>query len=151
MGISIVAVLIVTVTFLGLQTPPGGPSDGDGGLVKLAPDSFVNAHESVEHRVVLLNRAALKAYFILDGLSLFLAASDLLLVLTFLLPGVVTLFRKLDQAAWVWCMLVSCTVLLALALLCAVGAYMAAAFAVMPGEEYYMLCWIYGAGDQCWR
>ena len=144
-GISIVAVLIVTVTFLGLQTPPGGPSDGDGGLVKLTRDSYVDAQEQDKHSV-LLNRTALKAYFILDGLSLFLAASDLLLVLTFLLPGVVTLFRKLDQAAWVWCMLVSCTLLLAAALLCAVGAYVAAGFAVIPREQYAIMYGVVGAG-----
>ena len=144
-GISIVAVLIVTVTFLGLQTPPGGPSDGDGGLLKLAQDSYMGVHAQSGH-AVLVNHAALRLYFILDGLSLFLAASNLLLVLTFLLPGVATLFRKLDQAAWVWCMLVSCTVLLAMALLCAVGAYSAAGFAVIPAEEYVIMKYILGVG-----
>ena len=137
-GISIVAVLIVTVTFLGLQTPPGGPSDSEGGLVKLRAESYEEMHDS-KHYPVLVRRDALRAYFVLDGLSLFLAASDLLLVLTFLLPGVSTFFRKQEQAAWVWLMLVSCTVLLALALLCAVGAYVAAGFAVMPPEEYGIL------------
>lgn len=144
-GISIVAVLIVTVTFLGLQTPPGGPSDGDGGLVKLAQESYADACEQSKH-AVLLDRGALHAYFILDGLSLLFAASDLLLVLTFLLPGVVTLFRKLDQAAWVWCMLGSCTFVLALALLLAVGAYLAAGFAVMPAEKRWIMYVILGCG-----
>lgn len=158
-GVSIVAVLIVTVTFLGLQTPPGGPSDGDGGLVKLAADSHVmqqahhmakladNSHVMPQaSHMVQLCRPALRVYFLLDGLSLFLAAADLLLVLTFLLPGVATTYRKRDQAAWVWCMLVSCSVLLAGALLCAVGAYVAAGFAVMPHEEYWIMHTVVGAG-----
>ena len=144
-GISIVAVLIVTVTFLGLQTPPGGPSDGEGGLVKLRRENYEEAHDSKYHPV-LVHRAALRTYFILDGLSLFLAASDLLLVLTFLLPGVSTFFRKQEQAAWVWLMLVSCTVLLTMALLCAVGAYVAAGFAVMPAEERGILYIVVGLG-----
>ena len=144
-GISVVAVLIVTVTFLGLQTPPGGPSDGDGGLVKLPQGTFVDMHEQSGHAVMVKPRA-LRVYFVLDGLSLFLAASDLLLVLTFLLPGIVTTFRKGFQAAWVWCMLVSCTVLLALALLCAVGAYVAAGCAVMPPAEYGIMYSVVGAG-----
>ena len=144
-GISIVAVLIVTVTFLGLQTPPGGPSDGEGGLVKLRKESYEELHDP-KHHPILVHTPALRTYFVLDGLSLFLAASDLLLVLTFLLPGVSTFFRKQEQAAWVWLMLVSCTVLLALALLCAVGAYVAAGFAVMPTEDYGVLYGIIVAG-----
>ena len=136
-GISVVAVLIVTVTFIGLQTPPGGPSNSDGGLVKLQKESYADAHDKV--KPVLMNRTALHAFFILDGLSLFLAATDLLLVLSFLLPGVATLFRRLEQAAWVWCMLASSSVLLALALLCAVGAYVAAAIAVLPAEAHWIV------------
>ena len=136
-GISVVAVLIVTVTFIGLQTPPGGPSDGDGGLVKLQKESYADACE--KSKPVLMNRTALHAFFILDGLSLFLAATDLLLVLSFLLPGVATLFQRLEQAAWVWCMLASSSVLLALALLCAVGAYVAAALAVLPAESHWIV------------
>ena len=139
-GISIVAVLIITVTFLGLQTPPGGTSDSEGGLVKLAIDKYTGRF------IDDVNRMSLRTYFILDGVSLFLAASDLLLVLTFLLPGVSTLFRKQEQAAWVWLMLATCMLLLALALLCAVGAYLAVGFAVFPVTEYYLMYVVIGVG-----
>ena len=146
-GISIVAVLIVTVTLLGLQTPPGGPSDSEGGLVKLKVETYEELHDRTHPKhLALVQRTALRAYSFLDGLSLFLAASDLLLVLTFLLPGVSTFFRKQEQAAWVWLMLVSCTVLLTAALLCAVGAYVAAGVAVIPPEEYAVLICATGIG-----
>ncbi len=132
-GISIVAVLIVTVTFIGMQTPPGGGSDGEGGQLKLCRRgtdadgrSLCTGHE------IALNQDALKAYVILDGLSLFWAATDLLLVLAFLLPGVSKRYRTGQRVAWVWCMLVSCSLLLAASLVCAVGAFVAAGFTVVP-------------------
>ena len=96
-GISIVVALIVTVTFIGLQTPPGGPSDAEGGQLKLAVESYADMQEHKTHPV-RINRAALRAYLGLEGLSLFWAATDLLLVLAFLLPGVSKHFRRLDQA-----------------------------------------------------
>jgi len=139
-GISIVAVLIVTVTFIGMQTPPGGGSDGEGGQLKLCRRgtdadgrSLCTGHE------IALNQDALKAYVILDGLSLFWAATDLLLVLAFLLPGVSKRYRTGQRVAWVWCMLVSCSLLLAASLVCAVGAFVAAGFTVVPAEEYGLL------------
>ena len=144
-GISIVAVLIVTVTFIGLQTPPGGPSDGEGGQLKLAAENYEDMQEYKTHPV-RINRAALRAYLVLDGLSLFWAATDLLLVLAFLLPGVSKQWRRLDQAAWVWCMLGSCSMLLALALVCAVGAYVAAGFTLLPAEEYYIMIIVASVG-----
>ena len=139
-GIAIVAVLIVTVTFVGLQTPPGGPSDAEGGQLKMGKQLCVHEAEIEKHSCVILNRVALRIYFILDGLSLFFAATDLLLVLSFLLPGVSKYYRApVDQAAWVWCMLASCTVLLATALVLTVGAYVAAGFTVLPENNYWIM------------
>ena len=135
-GISIVAVLIVTVTFIGMQTPPGGGSDSEGGQLKLCR---MDGRSLCDEQKIALNQAALKAYVILDGLSLFWAATDLLLVLAFLLPGVSKRYRTGQRVAWVWCMLVSCSLLLAASLVCAVGAFVAAGFTVVPPEEYCLL------------
>jgi ankyrin repeat protein len=143
-GISIVAVLIVTVTFIGMQTPPGGGSDGEGGQLKLCRKGIDASghsrcgHNGYKHELAI-NQDALKAYTVLDGLSLFWAAADLLLVLAFLLPGVSKRFRAGQRVAWVWCMLVSCSLLLAASLVCAVGAFLAAGFTVVPAEEYGLL------------
>ena len=46
------------------------------------------------------HRAAMKAYFVLNALSLYWAATDLLMVLVFLLPGNTRRFgRGLDQVS----------------------------------------------------
>jgi len=139
-GISIVAVLIVTVTFIGMQTPPGGGSDGEGGQLKLCRmGTNITGHSLCDGQKLAINQRALKAYVVLDGLSLFWAAADLLLVLAFLLPGVSKRYRTGQRVAWVWCMLVSCSLLLAASLVCAVGAFVAAGFTVVPAEEYGLL------------
>ena len=143
-SISIVAVLIVTVTFIGMQTPPGGGSDGEGGQLKLCehPD-MPKCGNDIGYK---LNQRALMAYVVLDGLSLFLAATDLLLVLAFLLPGVSKRYRTGQRVAWVWCMLVTCSLLLAASLVCAVSAFVAAAFAVVPSHKHPLLCIVCGVG-----
>ena len=43
------------------------------------------------------HRAAMRAYFILNAFSLYCAATDLLLVLVFLLPGTARRFRGSEQ------------------------------------------------------
>jgi len=146
-GISIVAVLIVTVTFIGMQTPPGGGSDGEGGQLKLCRrGTNATGHSLCDGQKLAINQDALKAYVVLDGLSLFWAAADLLLVLAFLLPGVSKRYRTGQRVAWVWCMLVSCSLLLALSLLCAVGAFVAAGLTVIPAEEHCLLYFISAFG-----
>ena len=146
-GISIVAVLIVTVTFIGMQTPPGGGSDGEGGQLKLCRmGTNATGHSLCDGQKMAINQTALKTYVVLDGLSLFWAAADLLLVLAFLLPGVSKRYRAGQRVAWVWCMLVSCSLLLAASLVCAVGAFVAAGFTVVPAEEHCLLYVILACG-----
>ena len=86
-GISIVAVLVVTVTFIGVLTPPGGPSAA-AGLVRFSADSAGEGHP---------RSAALRAYFFFNCFSLFGAATDLLLVLLFTLPGISRRYRGVHQ------------------------------------------------------
>ena len=45
------------------------------------------------------HRASMRIYFVLNALSLFWAATDLLLVLVFLLPGKIRQFRGSDQVS----------------------------------------------------
>ena len=85
-GISIVAVLVVTVTFIGVLTPPGGPSAA--GFVRFSGDGASDPHP---------HSAALRAYFFFNSFSLFGAATDLLLVLLFTLPGISRRYRGVQQ------------------------------------------------------
>ena len=101
-----------------------------------------------------------------------LAATDLLLVLMFLLPGVGTLRRGqkqvrliqrgeerecaglllspqrmsfgdsrllLTQARWVWSIIFLCSMPLAAAILAAFGGFIAAGFAVLPTNQYWIM------------